>query len=55
MVILFLIVFVGLVGFGLILPLFPFYALRLGASPEVDHGRFFLGPVYRGADLGPAQ
>jgi DHA1 family tetracycline resistance protein-like MFS transporter len=34
-VILFLIVFVGLVGFGIILPLFPFYAERFGASPEV--------------------
>lgn len=35
MIILFLIVFVGLVGFGIILPLFPFYAERFGASPEV--------------------
>lgn len=35
MLILFLIVFVGLVGFGIILPLFPFYAERFGASPEV--------------------
>ena len=35
MVILFLIVFIGLVGFGIILPLFPFYAERFGASPEV--------------------
>jgi DHA1 family tetracycline resistance protein-like MFS transporter len=34
-VILFLIVFVGLVGFGIILPLFPFYAERFGATPEV--------------------
>jgi DHA1 family tetracycline resistance protein-like MFS transporter len=34
-VILFLIVFIGLVGFGIILPLFPFYAERFGASPEV--------------------
>jgi DHA1 family tetracycline resistance protein-like MFS transporter len=34
-VVLFLIVFVGLVGFGIILPLFPFYAERFGASPEM--------------------
>jgi len=34
-IILFLIVFIGLVGFGIILPLFPFYAERFGASPEV--------------------
>ena len=35
MFILFLIVFISLVGFGIILPLFPFYAERFGASPEV--------------------
>ena len=35
MIVLFLIVFVGLLGFGIILPLFPFYAERFGASPEV--------------------
>lgn len=54
MVILFLIVFVGLVGFGLILPLFPFYALRLGASPEVmtwtmaafSLGQFIAAPIW---------
>jgi DHA1 family tetracycline resistance protein-like MFS transporter len=34
-VVLFLIVFVGMVGFGIILPLFPFYAERFGASPEI--------------------
>jgi len=34
-IVLFLIVFIGLVGFGIILPLFPFYAERFGASPEV--------------------
>jgi len=33
--ILFLIVFTGLAGFGIILPLFPFYAERFGASPAV--------------------
>jgi DHA1 family tetracycline resistance protein-like MFS transporter len=33
--VLFLVVFVGLLGFGIILPLFPFYAQRFGASPEV--------------------
>ena len=31
---LFLIVFVDLVGFGLVIPLLPFYAERYGASPE---------------------
>ena len=35
MIILFLIVFIGMVGFGIILPLFPFYAERFGAAPEV--------------------
>lgn len=35
MAVLFLVVFVGLLGFGIILPLFPFYAQRFGASPEV--------------------
>ncbi|HTV43737.1 MAG TPA: MFS transporter [Stellaceae bacterium] len=34
MPILFLIVFVDLVGFGLVIPLLPFYAVRFGASPE---------------------
>jgi MFS family permease len=32
-VILFLIVFISMVGFGIILPIFPFYAERVGASP----------------------
>jgi MFS transporter, DHA1 family, tetracycline resistance protein len=31
---LFLIVFVDLVGFGLVIPLLPFYAIRFGASPQ---------------------
>src|SRR6516165_840709 len=31
---LFLIVFIDLVGFGLVIPLLPFYALRFGASPQ---------------------
>lgn len=31
---LFLIVFVDLIGFGLVIPLLPFYAVRFGASPE---------------------
>src|SRR5205085_10551947 len=34
MPILFLIVFVDLVGFGLVIPLLPFYAERYRASPE---------------------
>lgn len=35
MAVLFLIVFIGLLGFGITIPLFPFYAQRFGASPEV--------------------
>src|SRR5438105_5170185 len=35
MPILFLIVFVDLVGFGLIIPLLPFYGERFGASPQL--------------------
>ena len=35
MPILFLIVFVDLVGFGLVIPLLPFYAERFGASPQL--------------------
>ena len=34
MPILFLIVFVDLVGFGLVIPLLPFYGLRFAASPQ---------------------
>ncbi len=34
-VILFLIVFVDLVGFGILIPLLPFYVQRVGAGPEV--------------------
>jgi MFS family permease len=33
MPILFLIVFIDLIGFGLVIPLMPFYAVRFGASP----------------------
>ena len=32
---LFLIVVVDLVGFGLVIPLLPFYAVRFGASPQL--------------------
>ncbi len=35
MPILFLIVFINLVGFGLVIPLMPFYALRLGVGAEI--------------------
>jgi len=35
MAILFVIIFMDLVGFGLLLPLLPFYVQRVGASPEV--------------------
>ncbi|MGH7048413.1 MAG: MFS transporter [Stellaceae bacterium] len=34
MPILFLVVFIDLVGFGLVIPLLPFYAVRFGASPQ---------------------
>ena len=33
MAILFLIVFIDLVGFGVVIPLLPYYALRFDASP----------------------
>lgn len=54
MAVLFLIVFISLVGFGIILPLFPFYAERYGASPEVitwtmsgfTLGQFLATPVW---------
>ncbi len=54
MAILFLIVFIGLVGFGLILPLFPFYAERLDATPAVitwtmaafSLGQFVAAPIW---------
>ena len=35
MAFIFLVTFIGLMGFGFILPLFPFYAERMGASPEI--------------------
>lgn len=35
MLVIFLVTFIGLMGFGIILPLFPFYAERLGAGPEI--------------------
>ena len=35
MMILFLIVFVDLIGFGIIVPLLPFYVERVGAGPEI--------------------
>jgi len=35
MAVIFLVTFIGLMGFGFILPLFPFYAERMGASPEI--------------------
>ena len=35
MPVLFLIVFVDILGFGLLLPLLPFYVQRIGAGPEV--------------------
>ena len=54
MVIIFLVTFIGLMGFGIILPLFPFYAERLGASPEIitltmaifSLGQFFAAPFW---------
>ena len=52
MLIIFLVTFIGLMGFGIVLPLFPFYAERLGASPEIitltmsvfSLGQFFAAP-----------
>ena len=35
MFIIFLVTFIGLMGFGIRVPLFPFYAERLGAGPEI--------------------
>src|SRR5690606_29500752 len=35
MPVLFLVVFIDLVGFGLLIPLLPFYVQRVGAGPEV--------------------
>ncbi len=54
MLIIFLITFIGLMGFGIVLPLFPFYAERLGASPEIitltmsvfSLGQFFAAPFW---------
>jgi DHA1 family tetracycline resistance protein-like MFS transporter len=43
MAVLFLIVFLDLVGFGMILPVFPFYAERVGVSPSVV---IFLNGLY---------
>ena len=54
MLIIFLVTFIGLMGFGIVLPLFPFYAERLGASPEIitltmsvfSLGQFFAAPFW---------
>jgi DHA1 family tetracycline resistance protein-like MFS transporter len=54
MALLFLIVFVDLLGFGLIIPLFPFFGERLGASPTLitagiavySLGQFVATPVW---------
>ncbi len=35
MAILFLVIFVNVLGFGLIIPLLPFYVERLGGGPEM--------------------
>ncbi len=35
MIVLFAIVFIGLLGFGIILPILPFMAVKVGASPEL--------------------
>ena len=43
MAVLFLIVFLDLVGFGMILPVFPFYAERVGVAPSVV---IFLNGLY---------
>jgi DHA1 family tetracycline resistance protein-like MFS transporter len=54
LLVLFLIVFIGLAGFGITLPLFPFYADRLDASPEIitltvsaySMGQFIAAPLW---------
>ena len=54
MTIIFLVTFIGLMGFGIILPLFPFYAERMGASPEIitltmavfSLGQFVAAPLW---------
>jgi DHA1 family tetracycline resistance protein-like MFS transporter len=54
MFIIFLVTFIGLMGFGIILPLLPFYAERLGAGPEIitltmavfSLGQFFAAPFW---------
>ena len=53
MMILFLIVFVDLVGFGIMVPLLPFYVERVGAGPEIititlglySLAQFFAAPI----------
>jgi MFS family permease len=54
MAVLFLIVFVDLVGFGLLIPLLPFYVQRVGAGPDLitivlglySLAQFVAGPVW---------
>ena len=54
MAVLFLIVFVDLVGFGLLIPLLPFYVQRVGAGPELitnvlglySLAQFVAGPIW---------
>lgn len=54
MAILFVIIFMDLVGFGLLIPLLPFYVQRVGASPEIitlvlglySVGQFVAGPLW---------
>jgi MFS family permease len=54
MAVLFLIVFVDLVGFGLLIPLLPFYVQRVGAGPELitnvlglySLAQFLAGPLW---------
>jgi len=54
MTIIFLVTFIGLMGFGIILPLFPFYVERMGASPEIitltmavfSLGQFVAAPLW---------
>jgi len=54
MFIIFIVTFIGIMGFGIILPLLPFYAERLGAGPEIitltmavfSLGQFFAAPFW---------
>ena len=56
MLILFIIVFINLVGFGIIIPLLPFYGEHFDASPDqVINGGIFFCTIFFSATLGKAK